>query len=105
MVISWAKNLQVGVMSNKIGCSWRLEERLVFLKNLISSHPAVNFSHVLRKANQLADKLANEGVRQRREFEGVLWGNHVTQSLREWEKAARKDLPDAGAEGRSVTRI
>jgi len=51
-----------GTPSNKIGNSWRLVERLELVEDWLRAHRAVNFKHIRREGNKVADLLANIGV-------------------------------------------
>lgn len=51
-----------GTPSNKVGNRWRLAERLELIEIWLSTHRAVNFKHIFRDGNRVANLLANIGV-------------------------------------------
>ena len=63
MIILLATKLQNGSRSAKLSSSWCLEIRVDSLHSILINGAMVDFSHVRRKGNQVADILANLGVR------------------------------------------
>lgn len=57
-----AIKLQHGSSSAKVSSSWRLDHELQQLALLLSQPTAINFQHVQRESNSLADKIAKWGV-------------------------------------------
>ena len=62
IIIQFSTRILHGSSSTKVSTSWRLANKLKLLKQLIQNHRAINFHHVRRKANIVADLLANKGV-------------------------------------------
>ena len=60
-----AIKIQHGSSSAKISSSWRLDHELQELAVILSQLAAINFQHVQRGANALADKISNWGVLSR----------------------------------------
>ena len=54
---------------NKVADNWKMAHSLDQLRGLLQAHSEVQIHHVKRKANRLADLLANYGVSQRHEFQ------------------------------------
>lgn len=57
-----ATKLLHGKSVNRVADNWRMVYNLEQLKHLLREHLEAHVHHVKRKANQLADALANHGV-------------------------------------------
>jgi len=60
-LINMVNKILQGSPSNKIGNSWQQAERLELVEIWLKSHRAVNFKHIRREGNKVADLLANIG--------------------------------------------
>lgn len=73
IIINLAKKLQQGYQVNKITKNWRLEFCVERLADIIGRFRHCAFSHVRRRANRVADKLANQGVTVDENFTSTKW--------------------------------
>ncbi len=73
LITTWAGIMQRGEAVHRLGRNWRMEGRLQELERNIEEQRAISFMHVLRKANKLANNLANNGVDMKREFKSIEW--------------------------------
>ena len=91
IIINLAKKLQQGYQIHRLTKNWRLEFRVERLAETISRVRHCAFSHVRRRANNVADKLANQGVKAKENFayfqwpiqNETEWGRQVTQAAKE----------------------
>eukprot|EP00253_Pinus_taeda_P023386 PITA_23386 len=73
ILINAATRIQAGTSAAKIASSWRLLSRLETLEERLRRPNCIIFKHVRRTANQVADRLANQGVDlQRPPYSGTL---------------------------------
>jgi len=68
IILRMAANIQNGQAATKVSNHWRLEGRLERLVYMMKSPEACTWSHVRRKGNKVADRLANLGVDARVHF-------------------------------------
>jgi len=110
IIINMAKQLQQGYHLNKLTKNWRLECRVERLAEILNRFRHCDFSHVRRRANRVADKLANQGVMVEVSSESTKWppqqdtewGRQVTQLATEdkQEHEARASPNEATTGGR-----
>ena len=62
VITSIARRLQHGATISQVSKNWRSKGRLTELKRLLMGTPVLQFTHVKRNGNRVADALANEGV-------------------------------------------
>lgn len=62
ILINMVNKILHGPPSNKVGNSWRLDERLELIEVWLRTHRAVNFKHIRREGNKVADLLAKIGM-------------------------------------------
>jgi len=62
IILKFAMNIQSGKAPAKVSTHWRLERRLDRLGGMMKSPEACSWSHIRRKGNKVADRLANLGV-------------------------------------------
>jgi ribonuclease HI len=62
IILQMAMNLLHGKLVNKVADNWRLAYNLEQLRSIPIAQSEVHTQHVKRKANKLADILANHGV-------------------------------------------
>ena len=79
-----AEKLLKGKHVHKVADNWRLIHNLDLLRTKLLNHSDVKTRHVKRKANSLADLLANHGVEKGQEIEQALWTDKRDENL--WEK-------------------
>jgi len=60
--INAVKKISYGTMSERVSKHWRLIQVYQRIQNHLQGLRTVSFNHVRRKANKLADLLANQGV-------------------------------------------
>jgi len=100
ILIEAAKRLQAGSKAVKIATSWRLLSRLEELEEKLHNPLNITFQHVRRNANQVVDRMANQGVTQAEAyFSGSLDTIDDAQLKQECIDLVQKYLPppDAGA--------
>lgn len=64
ILIAVAQRIQAGSLAVKVASSWRLLSWLESLEEKLQNPPSITFQHVRRTANQVADRLANQGASQ-----------------------------------------
>ena len=92
-----AQKILNGKHVHKVADNWRLIHSLDLLQNKLYNQPDVKIQHVRRKANALADLLANYEVEKGQEIEIELWTEKKDEVL--WTKCQaiqRKDLRPPG---------
>ena len=62
IILQMATKLLHGKLVNRVAENWHMAYNLEQLKSILLDHFEVHIRHVKRKANQLADTLANHGV-------------------------------------------
>ena len=93
IIIQMAHKILNGKHIHKVADNWRLIHSLDILWNKLYNHSDVQLLHVRRKANTLADLLANYGVEKGQEIEATLWTYRKDEVL--WTKCQavqRKDM-------------
>ena len=96
--------IQSGTSAAKIASSWRLLGRLEQIEDWLKTPRSINFRHVRRTANKVADRLANQGVNQQIPFySGPLNSSNDLQLQRYCTLLVQHDLsiPDAGVRDRA----
>eukprot|EP00253_Pinus_taeda_P006221 PITA_06221 len=78
LVINTVKRISWGTNPKKDSKNWRLNQIFQWIHNHLQSLRTVSFTHVCRKANKLADFLANQGV--------ICTDNKVAMSWREFPR-------------------
>lgn len=99
ILIAATKRIQAGTPVVKVASSWRLLSRLESLEEKLKNPPSIAFQHVRRTANQVADRLANQGASQLIPyFSGSLDMVDDDKLKKECISLVQKDLslPDAG---------
>ena len=100
-MIQVVKCLASGQVSEKVSTSWRLAIFLNSLRELLLSHIAVSFSHVIRDVNKEVDLLANAGV------DGDLahqWGPLENFEAEYWAQCCRQVATQGYEGGTQVAR-
>lgn len=62
ILINMVNKILQGTPSNNLVNSWRLVERIELIEMWLSTHRVVNFKHICRDGNKVANILANIGV-------------------------------------------
>ena len=78
IILQMDTKLLHGKPVSKVVDNWKMGHSLDQLRGLL---PEVQIHHVKRKANRLADLLANYGVSKRQEFQQMRWEDQVKVSL------------------------
>ena len=65
IILQMATKLLHGKLVNNVADNWKMSHSLDLLRGLLRDHSEVQIHHVKRKANRLADLLANYGVSKR----------------------------------------
>jgi len=100
ILIEAAKRIQAGTKAVKIATSWRLLSRLEYLEEKLHNPLNITFQHVRRTANQVADRMANQGVSQSKPyFSGSLDMVDDAQLKQDCINLVQKDLPLPDAAG------
>jgi len=73
LLIMLVKKIQKGKSAETIGENWRMEAWLCSSEHILRESPAITFHHVRRKANGVADALANYAVKQEEETMESEW--------------------------------
>ena len=97
IIIQMANKILNGRHVHKLADNWHLIHSLESLRNKLYNHPDVKLLHVRRKANALADLLANHGVEKGQEIETAIWTDRKDEAL--WSKSQtiqRKDMSHPG---------
>lgn len=81
IIIQMAQKFLNGKHVHRIADNWRLIHSLDILRSKLYNQPDVKINHVRRKANALADLLANYGVEKGQEIETVLWTDRKDEVL------------------------
>jgi len=100
IILKFASRIQNGQAPSKVSNHWRLEGRLDRLGSIMNSKEAVSWSHVRRKGNKVADRLANLGVEAKHHFwHGPLRNLSNREAREECIRLLDQDgkHPDAGA--------
>eukprot|EP00253_Pinus_taeda_P001588 PITA_01588 len=94
ILIAIAKRIQAGAKAVKVAKSWRLLSRLEALEEKLHTSHNLCFHHVRRTTNQVADRLANQGVSQSIPyFSGSLDTVEDAQLKQDCISLVQKDLP------------
>lgn len=67
---------------SKVADNWKKAHTLEQVRGLFRLNSKVQIHHVKRKANKLADLLANYGVRKKQELQEQKWETPMEESLR-----------------------
>jgi ribonuclease HI len=107
VIISLLRRILNGARSDSISPSWRLSHGLQIIENLLNPNLVIIPTHIRRKANQVADELANVGANWRGpdlRCHAAQDQNHpiLQQSIR---KAETIDTPPDGVSGASWQAI
>lgn len=71
-----------GKSANKVAENWKMIHTLEQISEIIREHSEVQIHHVRRKANKLADLLANQGIKQKSEWHFQMWDSQMEAALR-----------------------
>ena len=94
-----------GTLSKKIGNSWRLAERLELVEDWLRAHRAVNFKHICREGNKVADLLANIGVESNTTLKANQLSSIKTDAqMKEFNEIVEKEKTQEGAPSHSNCR-
>lgn len=97
ILITAAKKIQAGATAVKVATSWRLLSRLESLEAKLQNPHSITFQHVRRTANQVADRMANQGVSQTSQyFSGSLDIVEDEQLKKDCIALVQKDLSPPG---------
>ena len=93
VITNISNRLQHGAAIFWVSRNWRWEGRLTELKIMLTGTLTIQFSHVRRDGNMVADALANEGVRRRKSFHAEKNNDKMDCMLwRRCEELAKKEL-------------
>lgn len=110
LIIRAAKKICNGTILDKVSKHWRLSQVFHYIHSHLQTLKIVSFVHVKRKANMVADRLANEGVINkerdtRHDWEllppGKLFEDRLSQAakdMKQWERW-RAEEEDQGYSG------
>lgn len=83
LIIRAVKNISNDTSPDKVSKHWKLLQVFYCIYSHLQTLKSVRFSHVKRKANMLADRLANEGVTNRDKDSRYAW--HSLPPGKLWE--------------------
>ena len=93
IIIQMAQKILNGKHVHKVANNWRLIHSLHLLRNKLYNQPNFKIHHVRRKANSLADLLANYEVKKGEEIETMLWTDRKDEVLwMKFQAIQKKDL-------------
>jgi hypothetical protein len=82
-VITAVTRLLTGTPPAEVITSWRLAATMEGISTLLPSFSGIQTSHVKRKANQLADQLANEGFKRLNTDLDKAWEETLNNTLKQ----------------------
>ena len=93
LVINAAKKICNGTKTRKVSKHWRLSQVFQHIHSQLRTLRTISFVHVQRKANMLADCLANEGVLCKENYIRYDWDS--TPSIKlcdDYQQQVAKDM-------------
>ena len=92
IILQMATKLLHGKLVSKVADNWKMDHTLEQVRGLVRAHSKVQIHHVKRKQNNLADLLANYGVRHKQEFQQQRWEDVMEESLqRNYQRVMERD--------------
>ena len=93
LIIRAAKRICNGTAPDKVSKHWRLSQVFHCISSHLRTLRTVSFVHVRRKANMLADRLANEGVICKESYSRHAWDLTPSGKLRDdCQRKVAKDM-------------